>query len=145
VSFVIKIWGKNYASFIFHLFDTLYFLKMLCSMNVCAYIYGHDICQYPLHTLFMTQIFAYKDKVSIFWGWKKKTTSFLGGWRHVYLWFLYFFQRPLNFTSLKTFMWISSSFITFCNFNLWSSIAFVGYDLRCWSHSSKVSTWFRAF
>jgi hypothetical protein len=45
-----------------------YFLKMLCLMNVFAYIYGHDICQYPLHTLFMTQIFAYKDKLSIFLG-----------------------------------------------------------------------------
>jgi len=40
----------------------------LCLMNVCAYIYGHDICQYPLHTLFTTQIFAYKDKLSIFLG-----------------------------------------------------------------------------
>jgi len=61
-------------SFLFHLSNTFIFPgSIVLEQHICAYNFDHNIIQYPLHTLVLTQNFAFKNKVFVYLWLKKET------------------------------------------------------------------------
>jgi hypothetical protein len=47
--------------------------SIVLEKHICEYNFDHNMIQYSLHTLVLTQIFALKDKVSVYLWLKKET------------------------------------------------------------------------